>query len=63
MTFTTQVVGAHVRFGQGVTSSAPAAGSRVKLIGDVTALAPKCSVAGFTPTVTVERIVVHAADS
>jgi hypothetical protein len=61
MTFT--VTAAHVRFGHGVSSTAPAAGSKIKLIGDVTALAPKCSTTGFTPTVTVERVVLHKAHS
>jgi hypothetical protein len=59
------ISGAHVLLlGQGVnSSSSPAAGSKVKLIGDVTALAQSCSTTGFTPTVTVDRVVVHEAHS
>jgi hypothetical protein len=57
-TFT--VTNARVRFGQGV-SDPPATGSRVKVIGKVTAVAKKCSNRGDAGTVTVRRIVVHVA--
>jgi hypothetical protein len=57
-TFT--VAGAHVTFGHGVATQ-PAPGSRVKLIGKITALAKKCDKTGFTPVVTIRKIVVHTA--
>jgi hypothetical protein len=57
-TFT--VAGAHVKLGKGVTDP-PAVGSKVKLIGKVTMLAKKCDASSFTPTITIKRIVVHAA--
>jgi hypothetical protein len=34
-------------------------GDRVKAIGTITALAKKCSQSGFTPTITIRRIVFH----
>jgi hypothetical protein len=55
-TFT--VTGAQVQFGPGV-SVPPAAFSKVKLIGRVTAVPKRCS-AGFTPQVTIDKIIVHA---
>jgi hypothetical protein len=61
MTLMKEVVGARVRFGLGVNTSSPAVGSRVKLIGDVTAETKKCG--AFSGTITVERIVVHEAHS
>jgi hypothetical protein len=36
------------------------AGDRVKLIGKITALAPKCDHTGFTATTTIRHIVLHA---
>lgn len=35
------------------------AGDRVKLIGEVTVLAPRCDHSGFTPQTTIRRIVLH----
>jgi hypothetical protein len=61
MTFMAEVVGARVRFGHGVNTSSPAVGSRVKLIGDVSAEAKKCG--AFSGAIKVERIVVHEAHS
>jgi hypothetical protein len=51
-----------VRLGNGVANP-PAAGSRVRVIGKITELARRCDHTGFTPTVTVRQVVVHAATS
>lgn len=37
-----------------------APGDRVKVIGKVTAIAPKCETSTFAPTTTVTKVVVHA---
>jgi len=37
-----------------------AAGDRVKVIGKVTALAKRCDRTGFTPTLTIRKLVAHA---
>ncbi|MGN6190248.1 MAG: hypothetical protein ACTHOE_15250 [Conexibacter sp.] len=37
-----------------------ARGDRVKVIGKVTKLAKKCDQTGFTPTLTIKKLVVHA---
>jgi hypothetical protein len=37
-----------------------AAGERVKVIGKVTKLAKKCDQTGFTPTLTIKKLIVHA---
>jgi hypothetical protein len=37
-----------------------AAGDRVKVIGKVTKLAKHCDQAGFTPTLTIKKLIVHA---
>jgi hypothetical protein len=52
---------ARVRFHRGVDSTSPAAGSRVKLHGKVTALAKRCPSEGFTPTVTVGKVDISTA--
>jgi len=51
---------ARVRFGHRVTNPAPA-GSRVNVKGSITTLAKRCDQTGFTPTVTVHRVEIHAA--
>jgi hypothetical protein len=35
-------------------------GSRAKVIGDVTKLPKRCDQSGFTPTLTIEKLIVHA---
>ena len=50
-TFT--LANARVAFGTGVSSTAPAPGSRVKLHGTVTTLSRGCSTVGFTSTITI----------
>jgi hypothetical protein len=37
-----------------------AGGDRAKVIGKVTVLAKKCDQTGFTPTLTIKRLIVHA---
>lgn len=49
---------ARVVFSHG-TSNPPAAHDRVKVIGRITTLHPRCDQTGFTPTVTVRQVVVH----
>jgi hypothetical protein len=53
-TFT--LVGAKVKFHQGIDPLAPAAGSRVKLHGKITKLAKHCPSEGFTPTITIKKV-------
>jgi hypothetical protein len=36
-----------------------AAGDRVKVIGKVTKLAKRCDQTGFTPTLTIKKLIVH----
>jgi hypothetical protein len=50
---------AKVTLGHGVMNP-PTAGDEVKVIGKITTLAKKCDHTGFTPTITVRRVVVHA---
>lgn len=52
---------ARVRFGKGVSSTAPAAGSRVRLHGKITALPHGCSSTGFTPTITIRNVEIKQA--
>lgn len=52
---------ARVRFGKGVSSTAPAAGSRIHLHGKTTALRHGCSSTGFTPTITIRNIEIKQA--
>jgi len=58
-TFT--LTNARVKFGHGVDKTAPAAGSRVQVIGKITVLPHGCLAGTFTPTVTVRQVVIHAA--
>jgi hypothetical protein len=58
-TFT--LTGARVRFHHGVDPTAPAAGSRVKLHGKITALSKHCPTEGFVPTITVRKVDVSQA--
>ena len=51
--------GASVHFSHG-TSNPPVAGDRVQVIGKITTLNPRCDQTGFTPTVTVRQVDVHA---
>jgi hypothetical protein len=51
---------ARVRFGKGVDQTAPAAGSRVRLHGKITALPHHCDSAGFTPTITIRNVRIGA---
>ena len=51
-----------VKFHHGVNPASPAVGSRVKLSGKITELPNKhCSTAGFTPTITLEKVDIRAA--
>jgi hypothetical protein len=52
---------ARVRFGKGVSSTAPAAGSSVRLHGTVTVLPHGCSSTGFTATVTIRNLEIKQA--
>jgi hypothetical protein len=53
---------ARVKFHHGINPASPAPGSRVKLSGKITELPNKrCSTAGFTPTITVEKADIRAA--
>jgi hypothetical protein len=53
---------ARVKFHHGVNAMAPAAGSLVKLSGNITELPNKhCSTAGFTPTVTITKVDIKRA--
>jgi hypothetical protein len=36
-------------------------GSRAKVVGDVTKLSRRCDQSGFTPALTIEKLIVHAA--
>jgi hypothetical protein len=50
---------ADVHFSHG-TSNPPVAGDRVQVIGRITTLNSRCDQTGFTPTVTVRHVNVHA---
>ncbi len=52
---------ARVRFGKGVSSTAPAAGSKVRLHGKITVLPHGCTSAGFTATITIRQVVIKQA--
>lgn len=52
---------ARVRFGKGVSSTAPAAGSRVRVHGKLTVLPHGCSSTGFTPTTTIRNVQIKQA--
>lgn len=47
---------ARVYFHHGVNRTAPAAGSRVQLTGKITELRKHCTMAGFTPTITIHKV-------
>jgi hypothetical protein len=49
-----------VTLGDGVSSTAPAPGSRVNLHGTITRLPRKCSTTGFTPTIAVHHVEIKA---
>jgi len=50
---------AHVSFSHGVSTTAPAAGSRVSLHGTITTEPKKCG--AFTPTITITKAGLHSA--
>lgn len=50
-----------VQFGKGVSSTAPAAGSRVRLHGRITVLPHGCPTTGFTATTTIRHVVIKQA--
>jgi hypothetical protein len=52
---------ARVRFGKGVSSTAPAAGSRVRLHGKMTVLPHGCASTGLTPTITIRKVEIKQA--
>ena len=52
---------ARVHFGKGVDSTAPAAGSRVRLHGRTTVLPHGCPSTGYTPTTTVRHVEIKQA--
>lgn len=58
-TFT--LTAAKIKFHHGVDPASPAAGSRVKLHGKITALAKHCPTEGFTPTITVKKVDISRA--
>jgi ribosomal protein L31 len=58
-TFT--LTNARVRFGKGVSSTAPAAGSRVRVHGKITVLPHGCSSTGFTATTTIGNLEIKQA--
>jgi hypothetical protein len=52
---------ARVRCGEGVSSTAPAAGSRVRVHGKITTPPHDCSSTGFTPTVSIGNLEIKQA--
>lgn len=52
---------ARVQFGHGVSSTAPAPGSRVRLHGKITVLPHGCPSTGFTATTTVRHVEIKQA--
>jgi hypothetical protein len=50
---------AKVSFGHNVSTTAPAANSRVNLKGTITTESKKCG--AFTPTITIKKVELHAA--
>jgi hypothetical protein len=55
-TQTITLTNARVRFGKGVSSTAPAAGSSVRLHGKITVLPHGCTSTGFTATITIRKV-------
>jgi hypothetical protein len=58
-TFT--LIDARVRFGKGVSSTAPAAGSGVRVHGEIRVLPHGCSSTGFTATITIRNLEIKQA--
>jgi hypothetical protein len=56
MTKTYTLINARVHFGHGVDKTNPAAGSRVQVQGQLTALSKRCNQTYFIPTLTVKRV-------
>jgi hypothetical protein len=52
---------ARVRFGKGVSMTAPAAGDAVKLHGTITVLPHGCSTSGFVALITVRNVTIKTA--
>jgi hypothetical protein len=52
---------ARVGFGKGVSSTAPAAGSRVRVHGKITVLPHGCSSMGFMATITIRNLEIKQA--
>jgi hypothetical protein len=52
---------ARVRFGKGVSTTAPAAGDHVRLHGTITVLRHGCSTSGFVPVITVRHVTIKTA--
>jgi hypothetical protein len=52
---------ARVQFGKGVSSTAPAPGSRIRLQGRSTVLPHGCPSTGFTPTTTIRHVEIKQA--
>lgn len=63
MTTTFTLTNAKVYFHHGVNAASPAAGSTVDLHGKITAMPKHCSTTGFTPTITIKKVDIHAAKS
>jgi hypothetical protein len=53
---TVTLTNARVRFGKGISSTSPAAGSSVRLHGKITVLPHGCSSTGFTATITIRKV-------
>jgi hypothetical protein len=58
-TFT--LTNARVRFGKGVSNTAPAAGDQVRLHGTITVLPHGCATSGFVPVITVRNVTIKTA--
>jgi hypothetical protein len=58
-TFT--LMNARVRFGKGVSNTAPAAGDQVRLHGTITVLPHGCATSGFVPVITVRNVTIKTA--
>jgi hypothetical protein len=58
-TFT--LTNARVRFGKGVSSTAPAPGDQVRLHGTITVLPHGCATSGFVPVITVRNVTIKTA--
>lgn len=61
LTKTYTLADARVTFSHGVDKTMPAEGSRVTLKGTITTIAKKCPGFGFTPTITIKKVGIHAA--